>query len=78
VSEKDSVRPCPIGIEPEFVWIERRFWSLAGACTRYSEAGLPIRDEWKEEMRIHFGRMTSRSTGYDEACEWMKLFGFRS
>lgn len=40
----------PLGIEPRFMWIEKRIEGLIAAMGRYSDAGLPTPKRWLEEM----------------------------
>ena len=60
----------PIGILPEKYWIIERFYELAQACNRYVEAGLPIPDNWRQEMLRH-GRVLR---GEPDVAEWMEFF----
>lgn len=39
----------PIGIEPKWVWQQKRRNNLAGAINRYLEAGIEVNPLWVEE-----------------------------
>lgn len=48
--EQKSTRP-PIGIEPEFIWKEKRLHALMQAASRYIDAGLRVKPKWFSEIR---------------------------
>ena len=49
-AEQKSTRP-PIGIEPEFVWKEKRLYALLQAASRYIDAGRKVKAKWLSEIR---------------------------
>lgn len=49
--EAISFRKPPLGILPESLWHENRLADLLGAVGRYSEAGMPVPDKWRFEIR---------------------------
>ena len=51
-----SVKP-PLGIMPEWLWVEHRRDELKYAIVRYLDAGEVIPAEWVEEHKRH--------------CEWL-------
>lgn len=73
-SKKEIDKP-PIGVAPEFIWIEQRFWDIADACNRRIARNMDVPDEWQDEMWRHFVRMTGNSSRYDIAKSWMVFFG---
>lgn len=40
----------PLGIEPEYVWRQKRAFALVEAIARYSTAGMSVREEWLTEL----------------------------
>jgi len=45
----------PIGIEPKFIWQEKRFKHLKEAINRYQESNLPLRQVWVTEYNELIG-----------------------
>jgi hypothetical protein len=48
-AEQKSTRP-PIGIEPEFIWKEKRLHALVQAASRYIDAGQKVKPKWFSEI----------------------------
>lgn len=44
-----QVKP-PLGIEPEYIWKQKRAFALVEAIARYSTAGIGVRNEWLSEL----------------------------
>lgn len=49
----DSIKLNPIGIMPEYIWIEHRIQDISNAIIRFAEADLDIPKEWYEERNKH-------------------------
>jgi len=47
----------PIGIEPQFIWQEKRFKHLKEAINRYQESNFPIRQVWVTEYNELIGTL---------------------
>jgi len=43
----------PIGIEPEWLWREKRAKALIAAIRRYNEAEIRVPSEWLRELSDH-------------------------
>lgn len=48
-SLSEAVKP-PLGVEPAYVWLDKRIQELASAISRYVQAGLKPKDEWIFEL----------------------------
>ena len=46
----EPTKKPPIGIEPRFIWEEKRIYDLMSAIDRYMEARLPILEAWQDEL----------------------------
>lgn len=53
LSPKEETQPPPIGIEPEYIWKEKRIIDLIHAISRYDKALLPIPKNWLKELKSH-------------------------
>ena len=43
----------PLGIKPEWHWLEERVFALSEAMQRYSAASMDIPAEWIDELSRH-------------------------
>ena len=44
----------PLGIMPQYIWKEKRWYELGQAINRGIEAGYPIKQEWVDEYnKLH-------------------------
>jgi hypothetical protein len=50
----------PIGIMPEFIWVEHRVQELSQAILRYLNANLEVPNEWYEERNKHIKWLKER------------------
>jgi len=53
----------PLGIEPKWLWEERRMWGLIEAVARYARVGQPIPTDWLEELEYKLRDRRIRSQG---------------
>ena len=47
----------PVGVMPEWLWLEERFDALKCAILRYEDAGIDVKQEWLEERARHSIRL---------------------
>ena len=52
----------PIGIEPQFIWQEKRFKHLKEAINRYQESNFPIRQVWVTEYNELIGTLKKHNS----------------
>lgn len=52
----------PLGIMPEYLWLEKRVAELQAVLKRYREAGIPPWAEWVREMARH--QMATKTARY--------------
>ena len=57
-----SQKSPPLGIMPNYIWVERRLGELIDAIKRYSDENIPIPTEWFEECLEHQLFLQSRKT----------------
>lgn len=48
--QSESKTKPPLGIEPEYIWKQKRAFALVEAIARYSIAGMSVRNEWLAEL----------------------------
>jgi hypothetical protein len=74
---------APLGLMPEWLWIEKRIESIEEAMNRYDDKGKPIPGEWMNELdslkcRLKTSRKTE--TAYEKAQrlweEWEREPGY--
>lgn len=62
-----NIEKSPIGIQPEWSWLECRMRGLVDAMIRYSECGKPIPHKWIDELWRNNIRLTAaRETEKDK------------
>lgn len=54
-------KPDPLGIEPRFIWVERRRDALLAAMARYQDGKYIIPVAWAEELAEHLRWLEERT-----------------
>ena len=50
MKDYDPQTKPPLGIEPEYIWKQKRAFALLETIARYSTAGMSARNEWLTEL----------------------------
>jgi hypothetical protein len=48
-----ELKQPPLGITPQWYWVEKRVKNLKNVIHRFKEAGTPIPQSWHQELKDH-------------------------